>query len=238
MFEAYFLRMNQQNEDLQNNNIRRALDMAYNKEEMADSILKDGSTPAYYIIAPDFPGFDSPNGEGFREKYGDLNKGNVDEAQEYFEKGLEELDKENISLELLSYDDEQRKSVAEYIKNEWENNLPNLEVNINQQPNKQKLDLESKQDYDISHSGWRGDIGDPVDHMDMFLSNGPYNWQDFKNEEFDKLVKKAQSDFSDPERRFEDLQKAEKILIEDEVAVSPMYIASAAILKDPSIKNY
>src|SRR5699024_10154604 len=232
------LRLNQKNEDLQNVNIRRALDMAYNKEEMSESILKNGSIPAYFLIPPEFPEFESPSGEDFRNKYGDLNKGSVEEAQEYFQTGLDELGKDGITSELLSYDDEQRKSVAEYIKNQWETNLPGLEIEINQQPNKQKLSLECNLDYDISHSGWRSDVGDPVDFLTIFLSDGPYNWQNFENEEYDKLVKKAQTDFSDNEKRFSELQEAEKILIDEEVAISPMHVAGSAKLIESYVQDF
>src|SRR5699024_6129104 len=161
--EMYFLRFNQSTEELGNVNIRKALDMAYDKEEMTESILKNGSIPAYYLIPPDFPEYTSPEGEDFREENGDMNDEGVEKAQELFEKGLDELGKDEITLDFLSYDDGQRKSVAEYIKNQWETNLPGLNININQQPNKQKLSLEGNLDYDISHSGWRNDIGDAID---------------------------------------------------------------------------
>jgi len=236
--EMYFLRLNQKNEDLQNVNIRRALDMAYDKKEMSESVLKNGSIPAYFLIPPEFPEFESPSGEDFRDKYGDLNNESVEKAQEYFQKGLDELGKEEISLELLSYDDDQRKTVAEYIKNQWESNLPGLKITINQQPNKQKLSLEGNLDYDISHSGWRSDVGDPVDFLTIFLSDGPYNWQNFENEEYDKLVKKAQTDFSDNEIRFEELQEAEKILIKEEVAISPMHVAGSAKLIESYVQDF
>jgi|SRR5690625_13531 len=165
-----------------------------------------------------------------------MNIGSVEEAQKLFKKELEELGVDDI--ELLSYDDEQRKSVAEYIKNQWETNLPGLEITINQQSNKQKLALEDKQDYDISHSCWRNEIRDPVDFLTVLLSAGSYNWQDFKNEEYDELVNEAQTNFSDNEKRFSNLQEAERILIGEEAAISPMYIAGSVKLIEPYVHNY
>ncbi|MHC0551890.1 ABC transporter substrate-binding protein [Salinicoccus sp. CNSTN-B1] len=138
----------------------------------------------------------------------------------------------------MSYDDDQRKSMAEYMKNQWEKNLPGLTVNINQQPNKQKLDLESQQDYDMSFSGWRNDLSDPVEFLNIHLSDGPYNWQDFENEEYDSLVKKAQTDFSDLDQRFADLQEAERILIDQETAISPIYQSANARLIKPEVNNF
>ncbi|MFD1037513.1 peptide ABC transporter substrate-binding protein [Virgibacillus byunsanensis] len=234
--EVYFLRFNQENEFLSNANIRKALDMAWDKEQAADVILKNGSKPAYYLVPHEFNV--SPSGEDFREKFGDMNTGKVAKAQELFKKGMDELGVNEVSLELLSYDDGQRKSVAEYIKNQWETNLPGLTVSINQQPNKQKLALEDNLDYDISHSGWRNDVNDPVEFLSVFLSDGPYNWQNFKNEKYDKLVKKAQTDFSDITQRFKDMQEAERILIEEEAAISPMYQAGSARLIKPYVQDF
>lgn len=234
--EVYFVRFNLQNESLANDNIRKALDMSYDKAEAAESILKNGSIPAYFLVPEDFVSNDQ--GEDFREKYGDFNMTDIEEAQNLWEQGLEELGTDSVTLELLSYDDDQRKSMAEYMKNQWEKNLPGLTVNINQQPNKQKLDLEGKQDYDMSFSGWRNDISDPVEFLNVHLSDGPYNWQDFANDEYDELVKKAQTDFSDLDQRFADLQEAERILIEQETAISPIYQSANARLINPAVNNF
>lgn len=234
--EVYFMRFNFQNEYLTNENIRKALDMSYDKAEAAEGILKNGSIPAYFLVPEEF--VTSEDGEDFRAKYGDLNMTNIEEAQNLWEQGLSELGTDSINLELLSYDDDQRTSMAEYMKNQWENNLPGLTVTINQQPNKQKLALEGDQDYDMSFSGWRNDISDPVEFLNVHLSDGPYNWQDFANEEYDSLVKNAQVDFSDLNQRFEDLQEAERILIEKETAISPIYQSANARLINPAVNNF
>ncbi|WP_213422697.1 peptide ABC transporter substrate-binding protein [Bhargavaea massiliensis] len=234
--EMYFIRMNQRNEDLSNVNIRKAIDMAWDKEQAAEHILKNGSIPAYFLV---FPGFvELEDGSDFRDSYGDLNKGTIEEAQELWETGLKEIGKNELSFELLSYDDEQRKSVAEFVKNQLEKNLPGLKITINQQPNKQKLDLEAKQNYDLSYSGWRNDVGDAVEFLTVFESDGAYNWQDFKNDEYDTLVKKAKTDFSDIERRSKDLQRAEQILIGEEAVISPLYQAGSARLIKPYVQGF
>lgn len=234
--EVYFVRFNLQNEYLQNKNIRKAIDMAYDKNQAAESILKNGSIPAYFLVPENF--VTNEAGEDFREAYGNFNMTDIEEAQRLWEQGLDELGVTEISLGLLSYDDDQRKSMAEYMKNQLETNLPGLTVAINQQPNKQKLDLEGKQEYDMSFSGWRNDISDPVEFLNVHLSDGPYNWQDFKNEEYDQLVKNAQTDFSDLDQRFKDLQEAERILIEEETAISPVYQSANARLINPNVENF
>lgn len=234
--EMYFLRLNQENEFLANVNIRKAIDMGWNKEEAAETILKNGSKPIYYVIPEAFA--EGTNGDDFREKYPTFNSEGIEKAKEYWEKGLEELGVDSIELELLSYDDEQRSTMAEYIQNQLQNNLEGLTIKIHQQPNKVKLDLEDKLNYDISHSGWRGSVQDPTYFLNIWVSDGPYNWQNFKNDKYDELVYKAETDLSDPEARFEDMREAERILIEEEVAISPMYQTGTARLIKPHISGF
>ena len=234
--EVYFVRFNLENEHLNNVNIRKAIDMAYDKQQIVDVILKNGSLPAYFLIPNEY--VFSPEGKDFRDKHGDLNKTNIEEAQEYWQTGLAELGVNEISIEMLSYDDGQRKSVAEFMKNQLESNLRGLTVSINQQPNKQKLDLEGKQNYDMSFSGWRSDIGDAVDLLDIYLSTGRYNWQSFSNEEYDQIITKANNDFTDLNQRFTELQRAEQILIEEEAVISPIYQSSNAKLIKPYVNGY
>ncbi|WNS74732.1 peptide ABC transporter substrate-binding protein [Bacillus sp. DTU_2020_1000418_1_SI_GHA_SEK_038] len=234
--EMYFIRFNLQNKYLSNVNIRKAIDMGWNKKEAAELILKNGSIPAYYLIPEKM--VTVTDGSDFRSKHGNFNDEGIEKAQEYWQKGLDELGTDKVELEFLSYDDGQRKSVAEYIKNQLEKNLPGLTLKINQQPNKQKLALEGKQEYDMSHSGWRSGIADPTDFMSIHLSDGPYNWQSYVSADYDKLVKKAQVDFTNIEERFNNLQDAEQILIEKDVVISPMYQASEAYLLKPYVKGF
>ncbi|KNB69543.1 peptide ABC transporter substrate-binding protein [Brevibacillus reuszeri] len=235
--EMYFIRLNQKNPYLKNVNIRRAIDMAWNKKQAAELVLKNGSIPAYFLVPKQFV-FSPDGGQDFRDKYGDFNADGKEKALEYWNKGLSELGVKQIELEFLSYDDESRKKVAEFIQNELEKSLPGLTVKINQQPNKQKLALESKLNYAMSFSGWRSSLQDPVDFLGVFLSDGAYNWQGFANAKYDQLIRLAMTDFSDINARFHNLQEAEKILVGEEVVISPLYQAASARLIKPYVKGF
>lgn len=235
--EVYFIRLNQKNQYLKNVNIRKAIDMAWNKQQAAELVLKNGSIPAYFLVPKQFV-FSPDGGQDFRDKYGDFNAEGKEKALEYWNKGLSELGVQKVELEFLSYDDESRKKVAEFIQNELEKNLPGLTVKMNQQPNKQKLALEGKLDYAMSFSGWRSGLQDPVDFLSVFLSDGAYNWQGFANDEYDRLIRLAMTDFSDIEARFRNMQDAEKILIDQEAVISPLYQAASARLIKPYVKGF
>ena len=56
---------------------------------------------------------------------------------------------------------EQRKKLLTTLKDQIEKNLKGVTVNTKIQPFKQKLKLESAQDYEISFAGWSPDYSDP-----------------------------------------------------------------------------
>ncbi|QED49087.1 peptide ABC transporter substrate-binding protein [Cytobacillus dafuensis] len=234
--EVFFIRMNQNNKYLANVNIRKAIDMGWDKKAAADSLLNNGSVPAYYLVPKEFA-FDE-SGKDFRAKYQGFNEEGVEKAKEYWEKGLEELGVDSIELEFLSYDSEDRKRVSEYFKNQLETNLPGITIKINQQPNKQKLELESSMQYDLTYSGWGPDFQDPITFIDLYLSNGSYNWSNYSNEEFDRLVMEAKTNPADIAKRWENMQEAERILIEEDAVISPMYQSGQARLMKSYVKGY
>jgi oligopeptide transport system substrate-binding protein len=74
--------------------------------------------------------------------------------------------------------------------------------------------------------------------VDLYLSNGSNNWSNYVNKEFDRLVMEAKNDPSNLKVRWENLQEAEKILIEDNAAISPMYQSGLAQLRKSYVKGY
>ncbi len=229
-----FFRLNQTNELLKNKDIRLAISMGWDKQGMIDVILNNGSIPANFIVPKDFVA--NENGEGFREKYPEFNKTDIEKAKDHWQKGLETIGKEKAELEFLNFDTESSKKIGEYIKNQLEKNLEGLTVTIKQQPFKQKLALESKLDYDISFSIWGPDYQDPMTYLDMFVTGNPHNEMDYSNPEYDKLIKDAQSE-TDVQKRWEMLQEAERILLEEDAAITPMYQRGNAYMQRSFIKD-
>ncbi|MGC4375396.1 peptide ABC transporter substrate-binding protein [Fictibacillus sp. Mic-4] len=230
---VYFLRLNEKNPVLKNKNIRKAIDMAWDKKGLTDVILNDGSSPAYYLVPKNFT--QSPDGEDFRKINGDLGEYNVDKAKEHWEKGLKAVGKKDVEIELLNYDTDNSKKVGEYLKNQLEKNLPGLKIKIKAQPFKQKLALETKMDYEMSYAGWGPDYKDPMTFIDLFVTGGSYNQMGYSNKEYDKLVNDAKKE-ADPKKRYEMMLKAEKILMDDQ-AIVPMFQNGSAYLQKPYVHD-
>jgi oligopeptide transport system substrate-binding protein len=77
--EVFFIRMNQENKNLANVNIRKAIDMGWDKKAAVEGLLNNGSVPAYYLVPKEFA-IDSA-GEDFRSKYPSFNNGGIEKAR-------------------------------------------------------------------------------------------------------------------------------------------------------------
>ncbi|MGN1386853.1 MAG: peptide ABC transporter substrate-binding protein [Bacillus sp. (in: firmicutes)] len=229
----YFFRMNHANEYLKNENIRKAIDMGWNKQDMADLLLNNGSTPAYYLVPNGF--VNGPDGKDFRESSGNYNVTDIEKAKEYWNKGLEELGVDRVTLDLLSYDGEMSKTLVEYIKNQLETNLPGLTIKINMQPSKQKLELEASVSFDLDYGGWAPDYQDPITFLEIFTSDSYYNQSNYKNEAYDELINKARQT-QDQTERWNILIEAEKLLMES-ATIGPIYQVGLARLTKPYVKD-
>jgi oligopeptide transport system substrate-binding protein len=233
---VFFLRFNEQNPVLKNVDARKAISMAFDKKQFTNVILNNGSVPADFFVPLEFA--KGPDGKYFRQDNGNFNTYNVKEAKKHWEKAKKALGKDKITLELLNYDDDLSKKAGEYLKEQLEKNLKGLTVNIKQQPFKQKLELETKTDYDFSLAGWGPDYADPMTFIDMFTTGSGNNQMHYSNPEYDKLVQEAKTTYAQqPEKRWEAMLKAEKILLDQDAAIAPVYQRGVAVLQRPYVKG-
>src|SRR5690606_5775190 len=98
--------------------------------------------------------------------------------------------------------------------------------------------LDEAQDYDIQTSGWGPDYQDPMTFIDLFVTGSSHNLMSYSNEEFDKLVESAKAELAqDPAARWEAMAKAEKILLEDDAAIAPIYQRGEKALQKPYVNG-
>src|SRR5690625_2151419 len=231
----YYLKLNQTESDaLANVNIRKALSKAIDKQSLVDELLNDGSLESNGFVPQDFAKQPETE-EDFRDINGELLTFDTEEAQELWEKGLDEIDEEEIELEILSGDTETSKTLGEYLANQMETNLPGLSVSLKQVPFEQRIDLDNNMDYQIQIAGWGPSYLDLYTWMDLWLTDGQNNKMGYSNEKYDELVMSTVDELAlDPEKRFDAFLEAEKILAED-VPVVPLYQNGRSQLIDPKI---
>src|SRR5699024_8046187 len=124
-FVSWYLQFNFLEEPFDNKNIRKAFQLAFDPETLAETVLNNGSAPAYGLVAVGVHGDDDNT---FRELAGKVVEPDYDKAKEFLEKGLEEIG-ELPRLEILTADDTIAKDTATFLQGEFEENL-DVDVDI------------------------------------------------------------------------------------------------------------
>lgn len=225
------LRFNEKNSALANKKVRQAISFALNKEDFVAHFINNGAKPATGLVPVGH--INEETGKDFREENGNLSLYDVQSAKKNWEEAKKELGVEQVNLEFLTFEQDNAKRMAEYIKGDLEKNLQGLTIQIKQQPFKQKLQLEQTGDYDITMANWGPDYKDPISYLELFTTGNQNNKMNYSNRHYDELIKKAKSDLVlDQKKRWEALQEAERILLGD-AAVAPLYqMGSAYVQKD------
>lgn len=236
----FYMKFNQERNGqptvLANENIRRAISLAFNKQDLVDVVLANGSLPANYLVPAEFTF--NENQEDFRDVNGDMNEYNAEEAKELWAQGMEEEGLTEVTIEYLGDDTETAKKMNEYLKAQLEGNLEGLTVSIKTVPFNVRLELDEAQDYEIQNSGWGPDYQDPMTFIDLFVTGSPQNKMGYTNPEFDALVESAKGDLAlDIPARWDAMAQAERILIEEDAAIAPIYQRGAMALQKPYVND-
>ncbi len=237
---TFFLRLNQkrngQDTPLKSKKLREAIALSIDKKGLANVILNNGSKATDQLVPKGLA--TGPDGKDYQDTFENGLKYDPKKGAAAWEAAKKELGKDQVTIELLSYDDGTAKKIADYFKDQIEKNLKGVTVNTKIQPFKQKLKLESAQDYEISFAGWSPDYSDPMTFIDMFESKSPYNQMSYSNPKYDEMVKKAGNELmSDAKKRWETLGKAEKLLLEEDAGMVPLYQTGRAYVMKPNIKG-
>jgi oligopeptide transport system substrate-binding protein len=237
---VFYFKMNQVRDGkptaLANSDIRKAIARGFNKEELAEAVLANGSIAANSLVPIEFT-YDE-DGKDYRDYSKEFAVYNVEEAQEFWKKGLEALGTDKVTLEILGGDTENAKKQQEWFKSELERNLPGLTINLKEVPFAVRLELDDASNYDIQSAGWGPDFQDPISFMELFVTTSPQNKMNYSNPAYDKLIESTKTTYAtDPVKRFEVFAEAEKMLLEDDAAIAPTYQRGRMVLMNPAVKD-
>ncbi|HBC2593769.1 TPA: peptide ABC transporter substrate-binding protein [Enterococcus faecalis] len=243
-FVTYFLKMNsvrdgKENPALANNNIRKALAQAFDKESFVKEVLQDQSTATDQVIPPGQT--IAPDGTDFTKLAAKKNNYltyDTAKAKEFWEKGKKEIGLDKIKLEFLTDDTDSAKKAAEFFQFQLEENLDGLEVNVTQVPFTIRVDRDQTRDYDLELSGWGTDYRDPLTVMRIFTSDSTLGGVTFKSDTYDQLIQETRTTHAaDQEARLNDFAQAQDILVNQETVLAPIYNRSISVLANQKIKD-
>jgi oligopeptide transport system substrate-binding protein len=125
--------------------------------------------------------------------------------------------------------------IAETVQNMWKEKL-GLEVTLENQEWAVFQETRNQGDFQIARHGWLGDYTDPMTFLDMWMSTSGQNDANWKNTEFDNLIKTAKES-NDQAVRMKAMHDAEKLLMTD-LAIIPVYYYTNVWLDNKLVKNY
>lgn len=235
-FRSTYLQFNLDDPAMANLNIRKALGYAIDRSILADTILADGSTAAEGLVSFGVSG----NGtETFRELNGNLSPFDAGLAKEYWAKGVEELGYEP-ELSMLIADDSATKQIATFVQSQFRDNL-GIEVAIDSKTSKARNELMDNNNYQFAITAWGADYDDAMTFLDLWIASAdtgkstPYRGN-YANPAYTDLITSAKAD-ANSETRLQSLLDAEKLLVDTDAVISPLYFKGFAYLQRSDVQD-
>ncbi|EKQ57885.1 MULTISPECIES: peptide ABC transporter substrate-binding protein [unclassified Clostridium] len=207
--------------------VRKALNLAIDRQSIVDNVTKGGQTPAHSFVPTGIIGAD---GKDFAGKTYFDPKGNVEEAKKLLAEAGYPDGKGFPSVVLMFNPEKQHGIIAQAVQDMWKKNL-GIDVQIQNQEWKVLIATRNDKKYELARDGWVADYTDPMTFLDMLQSTSGQNNSGYNNPEYDKLIVAAKAE-QDANKRLEMLHKAEDILMEDMPVITLFYDTQPMGIKD------
>ena len=222
-FGVYYYGFNTEHELLSDKRVRRAIAMSINRAEIT-KVMGGGELPTTNIIPKGLIGYNENIGIKF----------DPEGAKKLLADSDIDLNDKKILFHFNT--NENHKLIAENVQAQLKKNL-GLELELKNEEWKVYLQTLKASNFDIFRMGWISDYPDPHDFMSLMLSYSDNNRTKWKNSTYDEKVTEASSE-SDEQKRIAIYNEAQRILLEDEVPILPLYIYNTNILISNRLKDF
>jgi oligopeptide transport system substrate-binding protein len=218
---GFYIGFNVKDPQVADPKVRQALAHAIDRSELK-KILGALITPAKTWNQPTLIGYDANIGIDF----------NAEAAKKLWS----ELKTKPASIEFWYDQKEMNRLVAENLQAQWKRNL-GVEVTLQNMEWKVYLKTLQAKAPGVFRMGWGADYPDPDTFLGLFTCKSGNNNTGFCNKEYDDLINAAKSATS-AALRGEQYAKAEKILLEKEVAIIPLFSQTNMHLVSPKVLGF
>lgn len=231
---SYYYLFNVTEKPFNNVKIRKAFAMAIDRKAIVNNVIMGSGLPAYGFVPPGIKG----NSGEFRSEFKDSAYFTEDltAAKKLLAEGMAEEGVTKLPPVTLIYNsNEKHQKVALAIADMWKKNLG---VDVQTQNQEWGVFLQNRRqlNYQIARGGWTADFNDPVNFLELFKTGAGNNDSGYSNPKFDALLDQAKKT-TDAKARNEIYAKAEKLLIQDDMVVAPIYYYADASLTKPNVKG-
>ena len=215
-----------------NLNLRKALSMAIDREELSKNVLNGDKDPVYSVVTPTVE-----NG-----KYADIKydwstwpkEQRLAEARRLY--ALAGYSKDHpFNANVIYNTNDMYKKITLAMASMWKVNL-GVNVTISNQEWKQLLQSRNKSDFQIARGGWYADYNSVSNYTVLFTCNGALNYSKWCDHKFDSLVDMATAEVNEDKR--EKLYKLALQIAADGYSMIPLFQFSYTRLVKPRVLNY
>ncbi|WP_238651933.1 peptide ABC transporter substrate-binding protein [Paenibacillus piscarius] len=222
---TYYYQFNLKQKPFSNINIRKALALAIDQDEMPMAI------PAYGFVPWTLFGSRAQ----YRAEVSDtaFDRSNANKAKELLAKGLKQEGLTALPpFTVIVNEGDEHAVFAEMIVQQWNEKL-GVSATIKLQNWQTVLANLQSGSFQIARTGWTADYNDPATFLNFFRTDSTDNDSGWSNKTYDQYVKQAEQTF-DAAKRVQLYTKAEQLLIKEAVMI-PVYNYVVDILRNPQI---
>jgi oligopeptide transport system substrate-binding protein len=222
---TYCYMINVKRPGLEDVRVRKALNLAVDRQTLTETVLKGVQVPAYAMTPPGTIGYQPPklfdfDPEGARRL--------LAEAGYPDGRGMP-------PIEVLYNTHEGHRKIAVALQQMWKKHL-NIDVTMVNQEWKVFLDTRQNKDFTLARQGWIGDYVDPNTFLDLWITDGGNNNTNWSNKEFDDLILRRIPVMKTTGERLAGFHQAETILLQ-ELPLIPIYTYVSKHLVSSSVKG-
>ncbi len=231
-FGTYYIGLNCEKAPFNNPLVRRAFALAINRKQIVENITLAGEQVALGWVPASL---DAASALPFRKQkpacYAD---NDVEGARKALAEAGFPGGKGFPSVRYIYNTDENHANIAQALQQMWAQTL-GVTVTLENQEWKTYLSNRNAGNFDLSRAAWIADYPDPMNFLEVFLSNGGNNNSRWRNANYDDLLRQAKQT-SDENVRFEFMHKAEDLLMQ-EMPLAPIYYYTNPYLQNERLQN-
>jgi oligopeptide transport system substrate-binding protein len=219
-FQAvYFYSVNVTRRPYDDRRVRRALNLALDREAIARDLLK-GTREAWDRLTPQgYPGYAAPPGIGY-----DPEAARAALAAAGYPGG-----RGFPKLAILFNTSEDHRRIAEAVQAMWTKTL-GIRVELQNMEWGSTLQATTSLQYDVARRSWIGDYLDPGTFLDIMRGDDGNNRTGWRDARYDGLLRAAAAE-PDPAARLKLLSRAEAILLADGPVIPVYHYATVELVK-------
>lgn len=229
IYGTVYYNFNCEKEPYNNPLVRKALNLAIDRDAIINNVAQLDAVPAFSFYAPGYvvDGKDLTDG---RSDFGLSSTANPEEAK----KALAEAgypDGEGFpTIQLSFYSDDNVKKIAEAVKEMWEQNL-GIKVEVSSADWAVFYSDVQAGNYEVAAMGWGADYINPMSFLPLMYTDDITNNANYSNPEYDAIVDQIKVE-KDPEKFGELVKQADEIVSSDYGVLPLYYKAENYLLKD------